>query len=250
MKQDLYNFCLRMGDTSWIISHRLCELSSFGPFLEEDIALTNIGLDHVGQAEAWLTYAAKLSNKETDVDFLAFRRKEKEYRNTQLVEFPNEDFAYVIARQFFLDAFNYVLYSKLTTSKDATIAAIANKSLKEVKYHLRHSSNWMMRLGGGTDVSHSKLQDAVDDLWFYTGDLFVMPDSEKKLAAEGVIPNLESLKSEWDGMIDEVFGKSAIKKPEYTLMAKGSYDGQHTEYLGYMLTEIQYLPNKYPDAKW
>jgi len=250
MKEDIYNFSLRMGDTSWIISHRLCEMCSFGPILEEDLALTNIGLDHVGQAEEWLTYAAKNSSVDTDADFLAYRRKEKEYRNIQLVEFPNEDFAYVIVRQFYLDAFNFVLYSKLTESKDETIAAIANKSLKEVRYHLRHSSSWMNRLGDDTDESHAKLQEAVDDLFFYTGEMFEMPTSEKNLAEAGIIPNIESLKAEWEGMIDEVFASSKITKPEYTLMAHGSFEGQHTEYLGFMLTDIQYLPNKYPDAKW
>ena len=250
MKQDIYNFCLRMGDTSWILSHRLCEICSFGPFLEEDLAMTNIGLDHIGQAEEWLKYAAELSEGETTADLLAYRRKEKDYRNVQLVEFPNEDFAYVITRQFFLDTFNYLAYSKLSDSKDETIAAIAKKSLKEIRYHLRHSSNWIVRLGDGTEESKYKLQDAIDDLWFYTGELFDMPESEQKLAEAGIIPDLSSLKPEWEKMIDEVFAKATVNKPEYELMATGAFQGQHTEYLGYMLTEMQYLPNKYPDAKW
>ena len=250
MKKDLYNFAIRMGDTSWILSHRLCELCSFGPFLEEDLAMTNVGLDHIGQAEEWLNYACELSDEDVDADFLAYRRKEKEYRNVQLVEYPNDDFAYVITRQFYLDVYNYLLYTKLTQSKDATFAAIAQKSLKEVKYHLRHSSNWMVRLGDGTEESHERVQNAVDDLWFYTGDLFVMPESEQNLAKEGIIPNLADLEADWEKMVVEVFDKAGINKPTYEVLASGSFDGQHTEYLGFMLCEMQYLPNKYQDAKW
>jgi ring-1,2-phenylacetyl-CoA epoxidase subunit PaaC len=250
MKQDLYNFSLRMGDTSWVLSHRLCELCSFGPFLEEDLALTNIGLDHIGQAEEWLNYAASLSSEETTADLLAYRRKEKEYRNVQLVEFPNEDFACIIARQFFLDAYNFLVYSKLAESKDETFAAIAKKSLKEIRYHLRHSSNWVVRLGEGTDESKSKMQDAINDVWYYTGELFEMPESDQRLAEAGMIPDLASLKPEWDKMVQEVFSKGKLETPDYSSRATGAFNGQHSEYLGFMLTDMQYLPNKYPDAKW
>ncbi|MCB0478730.1 MAG: phenylacetate-CoA oxygenase subunit PaaC [Crocinitomicaceae bacterium] len=250
MKKDLYNFAIRMGDTSWILSHRLCELCSYGPFLEEDLAMTNIGLDHIGQSEEWLKYAAELSDENIDADFLAYRRKEKEYRNVQLVEFPNEDFAYVVVRQFFMDVYNYLLYSKLTNSKDTTFAAIAQKSLKEVRYHLRHSSNWMVRLGDGTSESHERLQNAVNDLWFYTGDLFVMPESEQNLAKDGIIPDLAGLESDWNKMVMEVFNEAGMQKPEYEVLASGSFDGQHTEYMGFMLCEFQYLPNMLQDAKW
>lgn len=250
MNKDLYNFALRMGDSSWILSHRLCELTSKGPFLEEDLAMTNVGLDHIGWAEEWLTYAAELSDVETDADFLAYRRDEKDYRNVQLVEFPNEDFAYVIARQFYLDVYNYLLFTELSKSKNEKFAAFAQKSLKETRYHLRHSSTWMVRLGDGTEESHQRLQNAVDDLWFYTGDLFVMPESEQNLAKEGIIPDLAGLQAEWEKMVLEVFRDATMEKPSYEVLASGSFNGEHTEYLGFLLCEMQYLPNKFPDAKW
>jgi ring-1,2-phenylacetyl-CoA epoxidase subunit PaaC len=250
MKNELIKYCLRLGDNSLILSHRLSEYSSNGPFLEEDLALTNVSLDHLGQAEEWLKYVGDLEGKGKSADDLAYKRKEQEYFNCQLVEFPNTDFAYLSARQFFIDAFNYFLYSELIASKDETIAAIAAKSLKEVTYHLRRSSEWIIRLGDGTEESKEKIQAAIDDLWMYVGDLFETDDIENTLISEGIAANINKVKANWNERVNEILHLATLDRPENEYAVSGGKNGFHSEHMGYILNDMQYLVNAYPDAVW
>lgn len=239
-----------MGDNSLILGHRLGEYSSHGPYLEEDLAITNVALDHIGQAEALLIYAAEVSKTGKTADDLAYKRLETEYYNVQLVEQPNTDFAYIMARQFFVDAYNYFLYTALQESADETIAAIAAKSLKEVKYHLRRSSEWLVRLGKGTDESSTRMQRAIDDLWMYTGELFEVDAVHEELQDLNIVPDLARIKVLWDERVNEIFTMANLKRPEGTYMATGSRQGYHTEHMGFILAQMQYLPRAYPNATW
>ena len=247
---ELKSYILRLADNSLILSHRLAEYSSRGPFLEEDLAISNIALDHLGQAELLLRYAAELDGSGKSEDDLAYRRPESEYTNAQLVEQPNTDFAYIIARQYFVDVYNFFLYDHLKESKDETLGAIAAKAVKEVKYHLRRSSEWVVRLGRGTEESHMRIQQAIDDLWMFTGELFEMADSDKVLLSDGIIPDTAQIRSLWDKHIDDTFKQANITKPENTFMISGGREGVHSEYLGHILSDMQYLQRAYPEATW
>jgi ring-1,2-phenylacetyl-CoA epoxidase subunit PaaC len=248
--ENLLKYCLRLGDNSLILSHRLGEYSSYGPFLEEDLAITNVALDHIGQAESFLKYAAELEDEGRTEDDLAYRRPETQFYNVQLVEQPNTDYAYITARQFFIDTYNYFLYTELANSSDETIAAIAAKSLKEITYHLRRSSEWMIRLGDGTEESHRRIQEAVDNLWMYTGELFEMDETDKELIGKNIAPDLNKIQQEWDTRINEIFELATIKRPENNYMATGSRKGYHSEHMGFILAQMQFLPRAYPDATW
>ncbi len=250
MNTDLYKYTLRLADNSLILGHRLSEYISCGPFLEEDLALTNTGLDLIGQAEALLKYAAE-QNGTIDEDYLAFGREEYEYLNFHLVEYPNEDYGYLITRQFLMDVFNVINYTLLKDSKDATIAAIAAKSLKEVTYHLKRSSEWMIRLGDGTQESHDKIQECVNNLWMYTDEMFDIDEVHERLQKEGIAADLSLIKKQWHAKVDEVFEIATIKKPElpkYSLVY--GKDGGHTDYMGYLLAEMQFLKNRFPKEVW
>jgi ring-1,2-phenylacetyl-CoA epoxidase subunit PaaC len=249
-KEALFNYALRLGDHALILSHRLCEWCSWGPFLEEDIALSNIALDFLGQANFLLEYAAELEGKGRTADDLAYRRDEREFFNPKMVELPNKDFAFTIARQFLLDAFHVPFYEALTKSTDNQLAAIAAKALKEVKYHLRHSSMWIKRLGDGTEESHQRIQKAFDDLWMYTGELFEENEIDQILQKEGIAVDLKPVKNQWDATVNEVLAEATLKRPEDGWMQTGRLNGIHTEHLGYILAEMQFLPRAYPDAKW
>jgi len=249
MDKNLYEYCIRLGDNGLILSHRLAEYSSNGPFLEEDLAITNVGLDLLGQAESFLKYAAEIGG--TTEDALAFKRPEQDYKCVHMVEYPNKDFAYIVARQFFMDVFNYELYSRLKNSSNATIAAIAAKSLKEVTYHKRRSTEWMYRLGEGTEESNQKIQDAVNELWKYTHELFLVDEIEKVAVEQGYGADLSEIHSVWQKTVKDVFAQAGISYPEqpvYSLMY-GKH-GFHTEYFGFLLTDMQYLNILYPDATW
>lgn len=247
----LFDFCLRLGDDRLIIGHRLSEWCGHAPILEEDIALANIALDQIGQASTMLKYAGEIEGKGRTEDDLAYLRLEEEFRNSLLAELPNGDFAQTIVRQFFFDAFDYLLLSELVNSKDETLAGFAGKSLKETKYHLRHSSEWLVRLGDGTEESRKRTEDAVNALWMYTGDMFAQTDADKELTAQGIIPDTPSLKTKWFDMVKEIFMRAKLELPtEDAFMQSGSREGKHTENLGYILAELQYLPRRYPDAKW
>ena len=246
----LIKYCLRIGDSSLILGQRMAEWCSNGPVLEEDIAMSNISLDLFGQARTLLTYAGELENKgRTENDF-AFKRLEREFYNTLLSERPNGHFGDTTARNLLHSAFTFHLYKALSKSKDENIAAFAAKSLKEVTYHLRHSAEWLVRLGDGTKESHEKVQQSVNELWEYTGDLFAMNEVDEMLIKDYIAVDLSSIKVLWDETINEVFNRATISRPADSFMQKGSLNGMHSEDLGHILTEMQFLPRAYPDAKW
>jgi len=250
IKDAIYNYCLRMGDTSLILGQRLSEWISLGPTLEEDIALTNISLDHIGQARTIYTYAAEIEGKGRSEDDLAYLRNEREYYNCLLAELPNGSFADTMARQFLIDVFMYHFYTALVHSKDERIAAHAGKSIKEVTYHLRHSGEWIVRLGDGTEESHAKMQKAIDAIWMFTDDLFEMNEVDAELIDLEIAVDLREIKSLWDNTVNEIFSRATLKRPTDGYMQTGRLAAKHTEYLGHILTEMQYLQRTIPGAKW
>jgi len=217
---------------------------------EEDIALTNVALDFIGQARELLSYAGKVEGKGRSEDDLAFLREERAYKNALLTEQPNEDFATTIARQFIIDAFNVELYAALSASKDAELAAIAEKSLKEVKYHFRHSAEWVIRLGDGTDESHRKIQTAFDDLWAYTGELFAADDVDRAMLQAGIGADLGEIKKRWDDHVDEILVEATLTRPKDGWMQSGGKTGRHSEHMGHILSELQYMQRAYPGSSW
>jgi ring-1,2-phenylacetyl-CoA epoxidase subunit PaaC len=250
MKDELIDYCLRLGDSSLILSHRIAEYCSKAPILEEDLAITNVGLDLLGQAENFLNYAANLKGN-TTADLLTFKRREGDFRCLHLVQTPNTDFAFILARQFFMDCYHQILFNKLLNSKDETISGISKKAIKEVNYHLDRSSDWIKRLGLGTKESNERIQNAINDLWMYTDELFTDNSTDLSMDKNKIAPLSSSLKDEWSQMVVNTLKDSEIEVPEdiyYSL--KYGKDGFHTEYLGYILAEMQHLPLLYPDATW
>ena len=250
MSNHLYNYLLRLGDTNLILSHRLSENCSKGPYLEEDLAIANTGLDLLGASEQFLMYAAEVSDEDITADDLAYKRLETKFYNLQLAEQPNTDFGYIMARQFLMDVYNFYLYKELSNSKDEKISAIAVKSLKEVTYHMRRSSEWIIRLGDGTEESHNRIQRALNDMWFYTKEIFEMDETDKAMLELGIGADLSKVKTSWENKIDEILAIATLEKPNLEFFAFGSKQGIHTEHLGYLLAEMQYLPKFYADAKW
>ena len=246
---DIEKYILRIADTTLILSQRLSEWCSKGPSLEEDIALSNISLDLLGQANGLLEYVSKL-NGEISPDEYAFKRDEREFYNFQICEIENGHFGDTIIRQFLIDIYFKLYYQDLEKSKDETLSALATKSLKEVSYHLRHSSNWVIRLGDGTQESKDKIQKSLNNIWKYTGEFFEMDELDKKMLKEKIGVNNKDLKKDWDKLVDETLIKAKLKRPEDGYMMTGSRKGIHTEMLGKILSEMQYLPRAYPDAKW
>ena len=249
-QEALFNYTIRLADNSLILSQRLSEWTSQGPFLEEDLALTNIALDILGQANSLLEYAAKIEGKSRTADDLAFFRNEREFYNTLMVEQTNGDYAKTILRQCFIDNFDLLFYTELAKSSDETLAAIAAKSLKEITYHVRHTASWVDRFGNGTEESHTRLQKALNELWRFTDELFEMNDVDAVLLKEKIAVDLSALKPLWKKQIDVLLEKANLKLPETTFMQRGSRDAKHTEQLGYILAEMQYLPRMHPTAKW
>ncbi|HET6227597.1 MAG TPA: 1,2-phenylacetyl-CoA epoxidase subunit PaaC [Bacteroidia bacterium] len=250
LKEATFEYLLRLGDSSLIIGHRLSEWCGHGPILEEDIAMTNIALDFVGNATAILTYAAQLEGKGRTEDDLAFMRNEREFRNLLLTEQPNGDFAQTMARQFLFDTYLFFLYEELKSSKDETIAALTTKAHKEITYHLRHTREWMYRLGDGTDESHNRTQQALNNLWMYTPDLFDMDEVDQILIKEGIAPDLSVVKEKWEAEVKKVIQEATLQVPATPFKQKGSREGKHTEYLGFLLAEMQYVHRAYPGVKW
>lgn len=249
-QEAIYKYTLRLGDDALILGHRLSELCSRGPILEEDLALTNISLDLIGRTQALFIYAASLEGKGKTEDDLAYRRSENNYSNHLITEQPNGDFAHTIARQLFISSFEYLFYSELEKSKDETLSAIAKKTNKEIKYHMQHASDWTIRLGDGTNESHKRMQNAINDLWMFTGELFEMDETDAQLLPEGISVDLIPLKTHWNNYIKTVLTEATLKVPEDGYMQTGSRKGIHTENLGHILSEMQYLQRAYPDAKW
>lgn len=251
IKNALFEYCLRIGDTSLVLSHRLSEWCGHAPILEEDIALTNVALDCIGQTKIILAYAGEVEGKGRTADDLAYHRDARQFRNLLMAEQPNGDFAYTMARQFLLSAYQFLLYDKLRNSTDETIAAFAEKSFKEVAYHLRHSGDWVVRMGDGTEESHEKIQKAVDHLWFYVDDIFDADATDEMMRDQKIGPDMNVLKDEWMDLVTRKFKEAGIKIPELNnFMRLGSRQGNHTEHLGYILAEMQFLPRAYPDATW
>jgi ring-1,2-phenylacetyl-CoA epoxidase subunit PaaC len=249
-QEALFKYLLRLGDQHLILGHRLSEQSSKGPFLEEDIACSNIALDLIGNANHLLQYAAEVENKNRTADDLAFLRSEREFYNTLLAEQPNGDFGFVMTRHFFTDVFDFYLYSELQHSSDETLASIAAKALKEITYHLRHTSKWMVRLGDGTEESKNRVQQSVDELYRFTGELFEMDEVDEALIKEKITIELSSIKNAWNAKVKEVFAEAGITLPAEVYMQTGSRKGQHTEHLGFLLAEMQHLHRAFPGAQW
>ena len=249
-KASLYKYVLALGDDALILGQRLSQWAYKGPFLEEDIALSNISLDMFGRANLLLEYAATLKGNGTTSDELAFKRNEREFSNHIICEQPNGNFADTIVRQFFLDAFYKLFLQKLTKSKDEQLSAIAQKSIKETTYHLRHSSKWIIRLGDGTVESHAKVQSAIENLWMFTNELFEMNEIDNEMLEQKIGVDCSKLKIEWDKIINEVLSEATLNRPEDANMPTGGRQGIHTEHLGHLLSDMQYLQRAYPDATW
>ncbi len=266
-------YTIQIADNALVIGHRISEWCGHGPILEQDIALTNTSLDHLGQARSLYQHAAEMFNAlpveekknlfasavlqakvakgdMLDEDDLPFLRDSWDFRNVLLVEQPNKDWAYTIVRSFFYDAYNFYFYTELQKSKDAVMAAVAEKSLKEVTYHLRWSSEWMIRLGDGTDESKERVQTALNDMWSYTGELFEMSEVDKAMLQSGIGVDLAAIKPLWQQRIDTVLAEATLTKPEAPWMQNGGKEGRHSEHLGYILTELQFMQRAYPDMEW
>lgn len=248
---NLYNYIIAIADNSLILGQRLGELCGHGPSLETDIAGTNISLDLFGQVRSYFQYAAQVSGDERATeDSIAFLRLERQYKNVLLVEQPNTDFAYVIVRQFLFDAYHLLFLSALESSKDTTLAAIAKKSIKEVSYHWRFSSDWVRRLGDGTQESHERMQEAIQDLWMYTDELFHQTEADIAMIAQGIGVDTLTFKETYYKMVSEVLEESTLEVPESKYWHKGGKQGIHSEYMGYILSDMQYMQRTYPNMEW
>jgi ring-1,2-phenylacetyl-CoA epoxidase subunit PaaC len=241
---------LHLGDNALILAQRLAEWCGHGPVLEQDIALTNISLDLLGQARMYFGYAAELEGKGQTDDDLAFLRDAHQFRNVLLVEQENTDWAFTIARQFFFDVYHYYFCQELCKSNDERLAEIAVKALKEITYHLRFSSEWILRLGDGTELSQQKIQHAIDELWRYTGEL-TTPNALDIAAAEaGIAPDLAQIRVRWEQKVAEILHEATLTLPPPCYMQKGGKEGVHTERLGYILAEMQFMQRAYPGNQW
>jgi ring-1,2-phenylacetyl-CoA epoxidase subunit PaaC len=243
-------YTLRRADDALILGHRLSEWCGHAPMLEEDMALANMGLDLLGQARALYSYAAQIEGKGNDEDKLAYLRDVRQYRNLLLVEQPNGDFAHTLVRQFFYAAFADLYWRAMMQSSDTTLAAIAAKSEKESAYHLRHSSEWMLRLGDGTVESHARAQTAVDDLWAFTGEMFEADDSERALIDSGIAIDPATLHPQWLKTVSSIVSEATLALPSTGWMQKGGRSGRHSEHLGHLLSELQSMQRTFPGASW
>ena len=268
----LTDYILHLADNNLILTQRNGDWCGHGPILEQDIAITNITLDLIGQSRNLYQYAATLINaqnelqrskvppsegfREASEDTLAYLRKEREFKNCLLVEQQNGDWAQTILRQFFYSVYQYLLYEKMLDSKDEQLAGIAAKAIKEVKYHVTWSSEWVIRLGDGTEESKSRMEKAISELWRYTGELFVAAPYEKEMIDAGIAPNVEEIKNDWLKKVETIFEEATLSFPlgegrdGATFMQSGGKTGTHTESFGFMLTEMQYLQRAYPGAEW
>lgn len=240
---NLINYTLHLADTTLILSQRNSEWCGHGPILEQDIAITNISLDLLGQSRNFYQYAATQIGSDATEDSLAYLRKEREYKNLLLVEQPNGDWGQTILRQYLYSQFQYLLFEKLQQSSDEQLAAIAAKSIKETAYHVRWSSEWVIRLGDGTAESHNRMLKAIDELWRYTGEMF-------EPAVYETIIDVAGLRNTWLQKVNTLFAEATLNIPEKVFMQSGGKDGKHTEHLGYILTELQYMQRTYPGAQW
>jgi ring-1,2-phenylacetyl-CoA epoxidase subunit PaaC len=246
----LINYTLHLADNALIYAQRLSEWCGHGPALEVDIALSNIALDHIGASRSLYQYAATLIGGNATEDSLAYLRKEREFKNIILLELPNGDFAKTMARAMYYDVYTKLLYTALQKSKDETIAAIAEKSWKEVNYHLRFSSEWVVRLGDGTPESKQKMQQAIDEVWTFTGEMFIPNDTDAQMILADIAPNIIALKPEWEKQVKEILAEATLIFPQTTWMQSGGKNGIHSESFGKLLAELQYMQRAYPNASW
>jgi ring-1,2-phenylacetyl-CoA epoxidase subunit PaaC len=246
----LFGYVLSLADDALVLGHRLSEWSGHGPTLEEDIALSNLALDLIGQARLYYTYAGELEGAGRDEDALAYRRDEHAYRNLLLLEQPNGDFALTMLRHLLYAAFLTPYLAALAASSDLRLAEIAAKAQKEMAYHLRHASEWVVRLGAGTEESHARARAALEDLWMYTGEMFEMAAAEQALMPAGVVPDRGAIKAGWEQTIACVLAEAGLPRPPDRWMQSGGRSGRHTEHLGHMLAEMQVLHRAHPDATW
>jgi len=249
---NLVNYLLHLGDNALILSQRNSEWCGHGPVLEQDIAITNISLDLIGQSRSFYQYAASLEGGDATEDSLAYLRGERTYMNCLMNELPNGDWGQTILRQFFFSVYQQLLYNALLQSKDETVAAIAEKSLKEVTYHVRWSSEWVIRLGDGTDESHARMEKALNMLWSYTGEFFMPAGYETAAVAEGIGADVAALQQRWMEQVAAVLQEATLTVPVAgkTWMQSGGKEGKHSEHLGFLLAEMQYLQRAYPGATW
>lgn len=248
---DKVNYLLRLGDNALILSQQLSQWCGKGPALEEDMALTNVALDLLGQTRLWYEYAAELEGAGRDEDKLAYLRDAHEFKNCLLLEQPNGNYADTLVRQFYFDTWHYFLIEGLTRASDARIAAIAEKSLKEVTYHLRRSGDLIVRLGDGTELSHAKTQAAADALWMYSGEVFAYDAVDAAMVAAGIAPPAGELRAYWLAHVAEIFAEATLTMPPADAwMQSGGKQGRHSEHLGYILAEMQFLQRAYPGATW
>ncbi|MEP1150822.1 MAG: 1,2-phenylacetyl-CoA epoxidase subunit PaaC [Balneola sp.] len=251
-KKDAFKtYLLRLADDRLILGQRMSEWCGHGPVLEEDLALANMALDLIGHASALYAYAAEVEDEGHDEDHFAYFRDDDEFTNLQLCELPKGDFAFTIARQFLFSSFSYYQYELLKGAKDEQFAGMIDKHLKEIKYHLRHSRDWIFKLGDGTEESHQRMQDALDELWMYVGELFFIDGVDEMMRAEGNGADLLSFKDEWKKLVEDTLTEATLTVPDWDqFMMTGSRNGMHTEHLGHMLAQMQFLRRSHPEADW
>ncbi len=246
----LVQYLLRLGDDRLVLGHRVSEWCGHAPILEEDIALANVALDLIGQANLFLGLAGETEEVGRDADALAYLREAIDYRNVLLVELPKGDFGFTIVRQFLFSAAAFYQLEALTQSANPPLAGIAAKALKETRYHVRHAGEWVIKLGDGTVESHRRAQDALDALWRYTGEMFLVDDVDETLVRAGIAPDLRPLEGRWRAQVDDVLRRATLTVPETGYMQRGGRVGRHTEALGHLLSEMQILQRSYPGAQW
>ncbi len=251
MNDKVFEFIIRLADDRLILGHRLSEWCAHAPILEEDIALANIGLDCIGQANFLYSAAADLEGKNRTPDDLVYFREAIEYKNLLLVEQPNGDFAHTIVRQFLYDSFGILLFDKLQKSTFEPLSGISQKAIKEIRYHFRHSSQWVLRLGDGTEESHQRIQRALNTLWKYTDEMFLPDELENTLSEQGIAVRSSALKEDWWKIVSEVIEKATLNIPESgSVVHKGGREGKHSEYLGHLLAEMQIVARSFPEIQW
>lgn len=249
-KDAIEQYAIRLGDDAVVLGHRLSEWCSFGPFLEEDLALTNVALDFIGRARMFYSYAAELAGDGSTEDTYAYTRDNREFTNLLIHELKNGDFAHTMARQYFVDVYSLAYMEALQQSSDETLAAIADKAVKESRYHLRRSHDWMLRLGDGTQESQQRMQRAVDDLWGYIPEMFEMDELEQELADAGIAVDAASLKEGWEATVRATLAEATLTEPAGDWSIRGGRQGTHTEALGHMLSDMQFVQRAYPGLQW
>jgi ring-1,2-phenylacetyl-CoA epoxidase subunit PaaC len=250
LKDATLEYAVRLGDDANVLGHRISEWVSRGPFLEEDIAYANVALDYIGRARMFYGYASELANDGRTEDDFAYMRDDRQYHNLLLMEMPRGDFAYSQVRQLFIDVYYNLLLPQLAESRDDTLAAIAAKAIKESRYHLRRSRDWVLRLGDGTEESHRRTQAAVDSLWGYTHEMFEMDETERLLADSGIAVDTTRLRDEWHRQVSSILTEATLSVPEDGWAVRGGRIGYHTENLGHLLTEMQFVHRSYPGCQW